>query len=874
MSLTNSEKENLRRVLNEDTNLTATSKTALNTLINNSGNQNKTEFLKQYRNEYNKLRRRNKDFKSGIKRRRGGNVSFNNSAKQNSGTTSIARTVSGPIYVAKRPKLAMSPTGPLSMESNSSNASNFTTNTATSNRSNSNRKNRIARERAAMAAIARARTVEAAKAAKNAENQRKRNEAAKAAKAAKNAENQRKRNEAAKATKNAENQRKRNEAAKAAKNAENQRKRNEAAKATKNAENQRKRNEAAKATKNTENQRKMNNLKKYLNTKKVPTEITNKYLQSIRTNVNFNKLKRNVNNWIKTVPGTSTRTFWNRATFPTVGAWNKVAEAAKAYEKQRTIANVTKANQKQPNGTKVTKSNQKQPNGTKNANVGINLTTRYNNNTITDIIDIVLSKEQLIAVARELTLKVKSSATVPVIKEMLFGVKDKAKLAEAVNNQFVDRKEESDITTKVNMYVNKINNNNQSIPPYTASLLILYIKDLTKDSRQKILQSDGKLITTLMNAINSKMISNTSINYKKSISSEEFTDLVFIMWLDGIHDNYVKESLNVWFKNSILFTDAQKTKVIAGWNTTFIDKINELKIPTQNKKSIDIRNASPSNFPTGWEKKVKNYLIEKYKNTKMTVQTTIPLTALGNYNTKVNINIAVDQELYKSLERSITSLITKFQSNNKVAVNTLITYGQAFDPGRYMVSGAIHNNVEKLTLNNLPTNFNRKGKKYYLCDLNVDLKVGKTSVFNLVVGKDKSNVVIPNFNSKRFFTNTSKGVAQKAGGDILSISKYFGDALQYYYLAGMDDITRTGGTLERFFFGSGDSMALLGYQRVCEILGKNVRMVIDDPEQSNPRLHIIGLSPETSIQRGAFSNTTRRTGTTTTQNIKNTARSR
>ena len=137
MSLTNSEKENLRRVLNEDTNLTATSKTALNTLINNSGNQNKTEFLKQYRNEYNKLRRRNKDFKSGIKRRRGGNVSFNNSAKQNSGTTSIARTVSGPIYVAKRPKLAMSPTGPLSMESNSSNASNFTTNTATSNRSNS-----------------------------------------------------------------------------------------------------------------------------------------------------------------------------------------------------------------------------------------------------------------------------------------------------------------------------------------------------------------------------------------------------------------------------------------------------------------------------------------------------------------------------------------------------------------------------------------------------------------------------------------------------------------------------------------------------------------------------------------------------------------
>ena len=56
----------------------------------------------------------------------------------------------------------------------------------------------------------------------------------------------------------------------------------------------------------------------------------------------------------------------------------------------------------------------------------------------------------------------------------------------------------------------------------------------------------------------------------------------------------------------------------------------------------------------------------------------------------------------------------------------------------------------------------------------------------------------------------------------------------------MNDVERSRKT-ERFFFGSGDSMALLGYDRVCKILNNPVRMVIDFPSSSNPTIHVVGL---------------------------------
>jgi len=297
MSLTNQEKENLRKRLDNDNILNIRSKAILDDMINKASNiKNKNTFFREFKEEYNLLK------KGGTKRKR--NDFSNNSARQNSVSTSIARTVSGPIYIAKRPK-------PTNMVSNLSN-------TAMSNRKNNN-----ARERAARAAEVRAKAAENRRrrneAAKAAENQRRRNEAAKAA------ENRRRRNEAAKA---AENRRRRNEADKAA---ENRRRRNEADKA---AENRRRRNEADKAAGN--NVR--NRLRNYMLQKDIPLNIINKYLNSINTVGNYNSRRNSVNKWINSIPTSgsqSKRIQWSRVIFP-----SKTPKALKALKTPKTSKSV------------------------------------------------------------------------------------------------------------------------------------------------------------------------------------------------------------------------------------------------------------------------------------------------------------------------------------------------------------------------------------------------------------------------------------------------------------------------------------------------------------------------------------------------------
>ena len=463
--------------------------------------------------------------------------------------------------------------------------------------------------------------------------------------------------------------------------------------------------------------------------------------------------------------------------------------------------------------------------------------TINNNKNIEDVINLLLSKDQLIQIAKNLKISYKSKNSASTLRNMIMKHPKKDELKVEINKQVVGNNESTQITEKVNSYISRINNTNRMRPTYTASLVILYIKDLPLSERQKII-ADGSKLPQLMNGINRRTISDNKINFEKNITREQFTDLVFIMWLDGVHDEYIKESLNVWFTNTTLFTKPQKELVVKGWKTEFIDIIESLNLP---KKGINILKSSLTNYTDGWEKKVKTYLTTKYKSNINTISTSLGKQVTTN--TSQSINIAIDQQYKDNNEYSISRFIKNHTraKNSKTDVNTLITYGQAFDPGRSMVSGGVHQDIEMLTLNQLSSNFISAKKTYYLCDININLKVNNTSVYNLQVKKNSTNNVDVSFNSKKILTGISGGQAGKAKGDVIAVSKYFGDALQYYSLAVMDDVQRRSKT-ERFFFGSGDSMALLGYDRVCEIFNKDIRMVIDYPTAYSPTIYVVGMN--------------------------------
>jgi len=470
-----------------------------------------------------------------------------------------------------------------------------------------------------------------------------------------------------------------------------------------------------------------------------------------------------------------------------------------------------------------------------NARVNVKINNLAN---IRDVVTLMLSKDQLIEIAKNLKVSYTKSNKVPKLKDTILKHNNKNDLIKEVNNQLVGDAESKKIAEKVNSYISGIRNiKSQTRPKYTASLVILYIKDLSKAARTKVI-TNGRNLLQLMNGINSRTISNNNIKKEEQITNKEFTDLVFIMWLDGVHDNYITKTLDTWFNETTLFSDTQKKLVVKGWNTPFIQIINSLKLPKNGGPNI--LKSSLKNFSSGWEKDVKTYLTEKYKNDAIPISTSLAQQVTSSI--PQNINIGVDQEYTDNNENSITRFIQDHTStNSKTDVNTLITYGQAFDPGRSMVSRGVHEDIEKLTLDKLLNKKFISKKKYYLCDMKIDLKVGNTSVFKLQVQKDLSNNVNASFNNKKILTGISGGQAGKAKGDVIAVSKYFGDALQYYSLAVMDNRTREKKT-ERFFFGSGDSMALLGYDRVCEILKKSIRMVIDFPTSYGPKIYVVGLN--------------------------------
>jgi hypothetical protein len=457
-----------------------------------------------------------------------------------------------------------------------------------------------------------------------------------------------------------------------------------------------------------------------------------------------------------------------------------------------------------------------------------------------DILEFKLTKTQLIEIAKSVGKNPTNKDTVPKLANMIMA---NNKNIEKVKNKLNRDTEFTQITQKVNEYSSSIQNTNRTRPKYTASLVSLFIKDLPIAVRTKILSDNHSKLPEIMKGINQRCIPSTPIKIEKKISRDEFTDLVFIMWLDGVHDKYIKKTLNTWFNETTLFSNTQKTLIVKDWNTPFIQNINSLGLTKA--RGPKILTSSLNNFPAQWEKKIKIYLSEtKYKNsaTKYKFQTRIP-KRVSTPNPQ-NINIAIDQEYDDSNEQSITRFIKNHTraNNSTTDVNTLITYGQAFDPGRSMVGGGVHEDIEMLTQNQIPKNYISDTKKYYLCDLNINFIVDNIPVYKIRLKKDDSNNVNMSFNSKKIFGGVTAAQAKSAKGDIIPVSKYFGDALQYFYIAAMNDVQRTESPkTERFFFGSGDSMALLGYDRVCKILNNSVRMVIDIPSKNDPVIHVIGL---------------------------------
>lgn len=374
--------------------------------------------------------------------------------------------------------------------------------------------------------------------------------------------------------------------------------------------------------------------------------------------------------------------------------------------------------------------------------------------------------------------------------------------------------------------------------------------------------------------------------------------MLLIMWLDGVHDKYIDMTFKDWL---IAYKDVfdpenyesdpyfQELKRASFKEEPSQNKNRKLYILDGNKKlnilngaisatiavelaetpgkkiffaktfinNLGFRDQTFINFSAGWEKNFKTIVLQKYIGLGKVNTITNP----RDYNIKSGtggdrILLAVDQEYSGREERSLSGMISSSDS-----VSPLITYGQAFDPGSTMLPFGIVKDIEKIAILTRTNNGSITKAKpsfisdasYYLEDFNIDIKSNKKSVIKIDFdsGKETGNSGLK-LNNLPLDLNVSAGNAKKRDGVIEKIAKYFGDALQYFIASQLTKASKgdrikkikNGGTRTyHYFLGSGDGMALFGYDFVCtEIFGNGApNMVIDYSEGSIPIAHIINM---------------------------------
>ena len=257
-------------------------------------------------------------------------------------------------------------------------------------------------------------------------------------------------------------------------------------------------------------------------------------------------------------------------------------------------------------------------------------------------------------------------------------------------------------------------------------------------------------------------------------------------------------------------------------------------------------------FPPGWEKSVKNFLVKYFKTSEHKSNT---ITLPGNEG----LLLSIDQEYSSNQERPLTELI----DNN--TTTGLVTFGQALDPGSTMLPRLItqdlitminpkpkpptSNNGNSLIRTVNTSNVTEKkfipNVKYYLNNFKFELKDNNgTSLFNLDLDPFGGGIPTLKFNGNVLTVNQSAGKAGKAGKEADKISKYFGDALQYLIFTNLSSKKFETVNKTRYpFLGSGDSMAMLGYTIFSEIVGTKPKMLIDFSESSDPIYHPVNLQP-------------------------------
>jgi hypothetical protein len=409
---------------------------------------------------------------------------------------------------------------------------------------------------------------------------------------------------------------------------------------------------------------------------------------------------------------------------------------------------------------------------------------------------------------------------------------------------------------------------------WEAQLYNILLGKITSVYRGKVNIHRSDIIDAIKR-VNVEKKSEIVKNVNQDINLKQYFDILLIIWLDGIHDGYVDIAFKPWYRKQMsvkiptltnvgateimsLIEEQNFTETLGGLFTYLRNSGDTVKMNLHSKIMNSLIRDEIPKFGAGWEKNIKDFLIATYQREgKLTSGKQINI--IKSTDNK-GLLLAVDQQYSSNQERTLTRLI---DDDNTVG---LITFGQALDPGSTMLPGLLTGKVEtmmkainiepkpgKRTIDNDvdPTTFNGESK-YALFGYEHKLKLNGKSVFHVSLTDPTTAKPNLKFNGKELNLTQSAGKAKKANNEDLigKISKYFGDALQYLLFTHLSKVIAKGERKERYmFWGSGDSMALLGFKIFSEIEGVKPRMIIDGSGSFLPGINCVNLPAGFSLGR-------------------------
>ena len=384
----------------------------------------------------------------------------------------------------------------------------------------------------------------------------------------------------------------------------------------------------------------------------------------------------------------------------------------------------------------------------------------------------------------------------------------------------------------------------------------------------------------------SKSRTDNSRSHSKNLNDDELVDMLFLLYLDGVHDKYLVkvnfiEFLQTGYIREIVRSDVLsfvKKYASSGKVTpTFQKFYNIPTIPEGVKKNIytlyngtrtfsggywsspENKKATKQIIGASWEVFFKKNVVSIFPGQ---VKDVIEIDSINKLLTSKSrgdsrIYVGVDQE---AESQPISEIIDTSMNDEKYFLYPYVSLGVLLDPGNTMVRNMLKKDIAHL-LSNSPSiglmydveptviSLSWKNKPFFVIEAG-QIELPPISKPENLLGQSVFTVRINGWlvpigasAGEARANDAKKGKFNKFTKGFVEFGKFMGDGLQYMYLASKPKQRNPRA------FCSGDGMACASYMFYSKLFGKtDPPLIIDGGATQGSRLTIYNISDNVNLQ--------------------------